>query len=94
MLPAPGAANTALFFCRLSSRLFLRSSTMLVSLLRLASSVSMPFLKPFLLRSAFMVPHSWVTNSCKSQPEWKWNPGDQPVKLAGELDYWNGVVDT
>ena len=45
----------ALFFCRFSSRLFLRSSTMLVSLFLRASSVSIPFLKPFLRRSELML---------------------------------------
>ena len=50
--PAPGRAKTARFFCRFSSRLVLRSSMMLSSRLRRASSASRPFLKPFLRRSA------------------------------------------
>lgn len=53
--PNPGGGtpppNTARFFCRLSSRLALRSSTMLVSRLRRASSASRPRWNPF-LRSA------------------------------------------
>ena len=48
-------ANIIRFFCRFSSRFVFRSSTMLSSLLRRASSASMPFLKPFLRASARLV---------------------------------------
>jgi hypothetical protein len=43
-----GPAWTMRFFCRFSSRLFLRSSMMLSSRLRRASSASTPFLNSFL----------------------------------------------
>lgn len=53
---SPANPLTILFFCRFSSLLFFRSSTMLSSRLRRASSTSMPFLNPFLrLSTRFMV---------------------------------------
>jgi len=51
-------ANIIRFFCRFSSRFVFLSSTMLSSLLRRASSASMPFLKPFFRASARLVGRS------------------------------------
>lgn len=52
MPPAAAPMNVARFFCKLSSRLVLRSSMILSSRFLRASSASITFLKPFLRRSA------------------------------------------